>query len=183
MPVAGLRSGLPRPVGTVQPLVPRSAEPSVRWAALSPRHHRGTATKPRKGPARCAETTTGLAGLKIVSLCEPHHSRSPLNYRELPLPDCRRHKMIDRCLSALATGYVTVRHRISRRFGKQNASSLHLFVASLRPERRHRSQIVPFRQYALQPTPCAAIRCTSHSIPIATAGSSLGRNTSLVRQS
>ena len=91
--------------------------------------------------------------------------------------------MIDRCLSALATGYVTVRHRISRRFGKQDASSLHLFVASLRPERRHRSQIVPFRQYALQPTPCAAIRCTSHSIPIATAGSSLGRNTSLVRQS
>ena len=107
MPVAGLRSGLPRPVGTVQPLVPRSAEPSVRWAALSPRHHRGTATKPCKGPARCAETTTGVAGLKIVSLCEAHHSRSPLNYRELPLPDCRRHKMIDRCLSALATGYVT----------------------------------------------------------------------------
>ena len=43
--------------------------------------------------------------------------------------------MIDRCLSALATGYVTVRHRISRRFGKQDASSLHLFVASLRAVR------------------------------------------------
>jgi hypothetical protein len=91
--------------------------------------------------------------------------------------------MIDRCLSALATGFVTVRHGISRGFGKQDASSLHLFVASLRPERRHRSQIVPFRRYALRPTPCATVRCTSHSVAIATAGSSLGRNTPLVRQS
>ena len=99
---------------------------------------------------------------------------------------------MDRYLSSLAatwiitfiatTGLVAaltiVRRGISRGFGEQSGSSPYPCVASLHPERRHRSQIVPFRQFPLRLPLCAAVECTSHSVAIATAGSSLARNTS-----
>src|SRR6516164_320133 len=182
----------PSPAISSRPVVPRQAFAGGRRIRTGgpPSERVGLSGRKARLIARMWFVEFSLRGF-CVAVCARSQPVASRSYRIALL---RRWglEMMDRYLSALASAWIItfvattglvaaltiMRRGISRGFGEQGGSSLYPCVASLHPERRHRAQIVPFRQYPLRPPPCAAVECTSHSVVLATAGSSLARNIS-----